>query len=110
MSARIRRCSDSSFENPRSRKTFPVEGVTLTAFPFAMLFLQLRYRAKPLAGGPQIVRARLLRLFLECVKDVNRVNPHRQVEHPVFPGGVNPNLTNARSNRLHGLPIVRFKS
>jgi hypothetical protein len=33
-------CSDSSFENPRSRKTFPVDGVTLTLL-FAMLVPQL---------------------------------------------------------------------
>jgi len=75
-----------------------------------MLLPQRRYCTKPFAAGPQIVRARLLRLLLECVKDVNRVSSRRQVEHPVGPGDVNPDLTNARSDRLYGFPIVWFKS
>jgi hypothetical protein len=44
------------------------------------------------------------------VKDVNRVSSRRQVEHPVGPSDVKPDLTNAGSNRLHGFPIVWFKS
>jgi hypothetical protein len=75
-----------------------------------MLLPQLRCCTKPFAAGPQIVRARLLRLLLECVKDVNRVSSRRQVEHPVGPGDVNPDLTNAGSDRLQGFPIVWFKS
>ena len=75
-----------------------------------MLLPQLRYCTKPFAAGSQIVRARLLRLLLECVKDVNRVSSRRQVERPVGPGDVNPDLTNARSDRLHGFPIVWFES
>jgi hypothetical protein len=35
-----------------SLKTFPVDGVTLTALFFAMLLLQLLYRPKALATDP----------------------------------------------------------
>ena len=56
------------------------------------------------------MRARLLRLLLERVKDVNGVASRRQVEHSVCPGDVNPDLTNARSDRLHRLPVVRIQS
>ena len=67
-------------------------------------------RSESVAAEFEIVRGRLLRLLLERVKDVNRVSSRRQVEHAVGPGDVNPNLTNARSDRLHGLPIVWFES
>ena len=59
-----RRCSDSSFENPRSRKTFPVDGVILTALFFAMLLLQLLYRPKAVATDPLDRRA--TEEFTEC--------------------------------------------
>jgi hypothetical protein len=75
-----------------------------------MLLPQLRYCTKPFAAGPQIVRARLLRLLLECVKNVNRISSRRQVEDPEGPTDLDPDLSNAGSNRLHGFPIVWFKS
>jgi hypothetical protein len=43
-------------------------------------------------------------------EDVNRVSSRRQVEDPVGPGDVNPDLTNASADRLPGFPIVWFKS
>ena len=54
--------------------------------------------------------ARLLRLLLECVKDVDRFSSRREVAHSVRSGDVNSDLTNARSDSWHPLPVVRFKS
>ena len=39
-------------EKPRFLEEIPVDGVTLTAFFFAMLLPQLRYRTEPVAANP----------------------------------------------------------
>jgi hypothetical protein len=71
-----------------------------------MFLPQLRECPKPVAADPVIPGARLLRLLLEGVKDVDRFRSRCQVEHSMLTGDVNPDLTNARSDRLHRLPIV----
>src|SRR4051812_43345505 len=109
-SARTSRCSASAVEKPRSRKTFPVDGVTLTALFFAMLLPQCRDGAIPLAANFQIPGRRLLRLLLERVEDVDRLCARRHVEHPVRALDVDPDLTNARSDGRHRLPVVRVQS
>jgi hypothetical protein len=75
-----------------------------------MVLPQLPKCTEPVAADLQIVRARLSRLLLECVKDVDRLRSRSQVEHSACTGNVNPDLTNARSDRLHRLPVVRIQS
>jgi hypothetical protein len=48
-------------------------GVTLTALFFAMLLAQLSQCPEPVAADPEILGARLLRLLLKRVQDVDRV-------------------------------------
>jgi hypothetical protein len=60
-------------------KTFPVDGVTLTAFFFAMALPQLPKCSEPVAADLQIVRARLSRLLLERVQNVDRLRARRHV-------------------------------
>src|SRR3954463_8315574 len=103
----MRRCSDSSFENPRSRKTFPVDDVTLIALFFAMVLPQLLQFSQAIASDLQIPRRRFPRLLLKGVQDVDSVCACGDVKHPVRPVDVDPNLPDARSDARHGLPIGR---
>src|SRR4030095_1894691 len=109
-SARTRRCSDSSLENPRSRKTSPVDDVTLTALFFAIFLPQLSQCSEALATDLQVPCGGLPRFLLECVQDVDSLCPRRHVEHPMCTADVNPDLSDTRSHGRHGLPIVRVES
>src|SRR3989442_4683818 len=106
----MRRCSDSSFENPRSRKTFPVDDVTLIALFFAMVLPQLLQFSQAIASDLQIPRRRFPRLLLECVQDVDSVCACGDVKRPVRPADADPDLSDARPYGRHRLPVVRVES
>src|SRR5262245_7431422 len=109
-SARTMRCSDSPRENPRSRNTFPVDGVTLTAFFFAMLVIRVRERTEPVAADLEIACARLLRLLLKRVEAVDCLGSSCYVNHAMCAGDVNPNFTHSNSDCLHRFPVVWLQS
>src|SRR5437867_7020694 len=106
----MRRCSDSSFENPRSRKTFPVDDVTLIALFFAMVLPQLLQFSQAVATDLQIPGRRFPRLFLERVQDVDSLRACGDVKHPVRPADVDPDLPDARSDGRHRLPFGRVEA
>jgi hypothetical protein len=75
-----------------------VDGVTLTAFFFAIVLPQLAKCTEPVAADLQIVRTGLARLLLERVQNVDRFGLRRDVEDPVRIANMNSDLTDARSD------------
>src|SRR5436190_19143247 len=92
------RCSASSSEEPRSRNTLPLDGVT-----FSLLFAGIgpspvHERVQAILGELQIVFRRLSRALLEGVEDIHGFGKRGDVEHPVFQARMNPDLPDARTN------------
>src|SRR5580765_7978985 len=113
-SDRTRRCADSSSVRPRSRNTFPVEGVTLTLGSsgrfLAMLTSSPSHQgAIPALGQVQVAFQGLRASLLERMQHVDTVCKRRNIEDPVFKPCSNPDFAYARPNRQHRLPVVGFK-
>src|ERR1700686_351222 len=106
-SARTERCAASSRENPRSRKTLPLDGVTLTV-PFLFMLPHLHQGSESLASNLPMRGFCLARLLLERMKHVDRFLECRNVKHPVCAFGMNSNLANSPGNRRNRLPGVRI--
>jgi hypothetical protein len=106
----MRRCSASSGENPRSRKTFPVERVIFSLIARSPTSLPPVFQelAETLAGQLQVPFRSPLRLLLECVKNVDRLIELRDVEDAMLASRTDPNLANSETDRGHRLPIVRL--
>src|SRR5687768_13508596 len=96
-SARNFRFSASSGENPRSRNTLPVDRRILVAMFSLPLSTGLHDIRQALAGEVDIGLARLTSPFLKGVQDVHCFRKFGDVEDPMFPVPVSPDLIDARA-------------
>ena len=111
-SERTLRCSASSGEKPRSRKTLPLDRVIFTFFT-EHLALPARplvdQQAQTMPGKIEVIPRCPPRSLLERVQDVDCLGEFRDVEHAVLNAGMNANLLDAGSYARHRLPIVRIE-
>lgn len=108
----MRRCSASSGEKPRSRKTLPVERVIfnfIVGSP-SSLPASLQESAETLPREIQVPSRCLLRALPECVKHVDRLIELCEVDDAMLESRAHANLANTETDRRHGLPVVRLKS
>lgn len=89
-SERTTRCSASPGENPRSRKTLPLEGVILTLAVLRSIFFTspLEQFTEPIPGNSDVTPECLPRSFRESVEHVNALGKRRDIEDTVFERGV----------------------
>src|SRR5712691_2986022 len=111
-SERTLRYSTSSGEKPRSRKTFPLERISLTFFtehlslPARQLVDQ---QAQALPGEIEVVLRRASRSLLKRVQDVDGLGESRDIEHAMLRARVNADLLDAEPDARHRLPVVRLQ-
>ncbi len=111
-SARTSRCSASSRRNPKSRNTFPVEGVTLSFMvnlssrqtPRASMRCQ---GSESLPGYFHVASRRLPGPFLKRVQYINGFCKLGHVQDAMFQRRVDPDFPYPRSDDRHRLPIER---
>src|SRR5882724_674390 len=94
-SDRTRRCADSSSVKPRSRNTFPVEGVTLTLGSSGRFLVMLasspsHQGAISALGQVQIAVQGLRASLLERMQHIDSLRKRRNIEDPVFKPLLNP--------------------
>src|SRR2546425_5893239 len=109
-SARTRRCSASSRRNPKSRNTLPVDGVTLSFLVNSPSHQSLHaslsdQSPEPLSGQLHVATPRLSCALFERVQHIDGLPEFGNVQYPMLKGCVNPNFTDTRSDRRHGLPV-----
>jgi len=114
-SARTRRCSASSWRNPTSRNTLPVETVTFSLFATSASHLAAcaslaDQRSVSLPRELHVRSGRLSGSLLEGVQNVHDVRELGDVQDPVLQRCVDPDLPDARSHNRHGLPVERVQS
>src|SRR5437870_10780162 len=112
-SDRTLRYSASSGEKPRSRKTSPLDRVTLTFFTEHLSLTPRQLvdqRAQPLPGEIRVVLRRPPRSLLKRVQHVDGLGESRDIEHAVLGAGVNAHLLHAEPYARHWLPVVRLQA
>ncbi len=110
-SARTRRCSASSSENPRSRNTLPLDAVTLD---FITHLSSRRpalsdHHPKAMPRKFHVSRGRLARALFEGVKHVYALGELGDIQDAMFEPGVNSYLPSARPHGRHWPPVVRIE-
>ena len=113
-SARTSRCSASPPEKPTSRKTLPVDRVTLSfiyVLPFCRFLTAsiLDQCAETLSRKISIPFGSLFRALFERVQNVDSFRIFRQIEHSMFKARANADFLHADANSDHRLPIIRLK-
>src|SRR5713226_7938525 len=104
------RCSASSSEKPRSRNTFPLDGVTLSLLFARIGPSPVHEPAQAILRELQVVLWRLPRALLEGVQHIHGFGKRRDVEDAVFQARMNPDLADAGADRGHRFPVVRIKA
>src|SRR5436309_8431079 len=109
---RIRRCSASSREKPRSRNTLPLDGtifIFMAGYPSSHQSTTTPVDYLAQAGPRQfnVSPGSPTGLLLKCVEDIDTLRKAGDVNHPMFPTRVHANLLGATSHALERLPIIR---
>jgi hypothetical protein len=113
-SARTSRCSASPGANPTSRKTLPLDRVSLSfisnlpcrgtsAAPFQ------DQRTKPVSCQVRFSFGSFSSSLLEGVQNINPFGKLRDIENSVFEPSVDTDLLHTGPNCGHWLPVIRLK-
>jgi len=114
-SARTSRCSASPAENPRSRKTLPLDRVTfsfIVILPLSRLLATslLEQRTKSV---PSEVRFSLWGFSRALFKSVQDIDPFRKLGHvknSMLKAGVDTDFLNTGTHGAHWFPIIRLQT